>query len=106
MTAARMPQAPPAVTVASEKLAEYAGRYQFAPGVVSEVKLDGDTLVERTTGQPGDKLIPVGPDVFYAPSDVEARVEFTRDAQGRVTAQVYRSGSQTMTAPKIQEVQP
>lgn len=100
MTAARIPPAPQALQVNAAVLAEYAGRYRFAPTIVSNVRVEGDRLLEQSTGNPEGELIPIGPDLFYAPPDLQARVSFERDATGRVTAQVYRSGDQVFRAPR------
>jgi hypothetical protein len=94
MTAVRPPEAPAVVAMSVSALAAYAGTYEFGPGIVSTVAREGDHLIEQTTGNPPGPLLPVGPDTFYAPSDLEGRVVFTRDANGRVNAQLYRSGSQ------------
>lgn len=100
MTAARVPQAPQAISVSPETLAQYVGVYRFAPNITSTVRIDGARLLEQTTGNPESELTPIGPDLFYAPPDVQARVSFERDASGRVTAQVYRSGDQIFRAPR------
>jgi hypothetical protein len=101
MSAVRMPEAPAVVAVDPAMLRDYAGEFEFAPGVVSVVGVEGDHLVEQSTGNPQVKLLPVGPDVFFDPDDVVARVEFARDAEGRVTEQVYRSGSQVLRAKRV-----
>lgn len=101
MTAVRVPEAPPTITMGAEQLGAYAGHYDFGPGLVSVVRIEGGRLMEQTTGQPASELLPVGADSFYAPPDVEARVEFERGPEGRVVAQVYRSGSQRIRAPRV-----
>jgi hypothetical protein len=101
MTAVRLPEAPVRIDVPAAKLAAYEGRYAFASDVVSVVRVEGARLLEQTTGNPESELVPIGPDLFYAPPDLEARVSFERDAAGRVVAQIYRSGSQVLRAPKV-----
>ncbi len=96
MTAVTIPQPPARVDMSAEALAQYAGVYRFAPEIVSTVRLDGVRLVERTTGNEEVELIPIGPDLFYSPPDLIARIEFERDAAGRVVMQVYRSGDQVL----------
>lgn len=100
MTAARIPQAPQTISVSPETLAQYAGVYRFASTITSTVRVDGARLLERTTGNAEGELLPIGIDLFYAPPDVQARVSFERDSNGRVTAQVYRSGDQIFRAPR------
>lgn len=98
MTAARIPQAPATMPIDPAKLADYEGAYVFGPGIISTVRRDGGRLLEQTSGQPEGELLPVAPDTFYAPPDVEARVVFERDGAGRVVAQVYQSSGQRLRA--------
>lgn len=100
MTAVRVPEAPPVIALPAEALAAYAGRYAFASNLISTIRVENGRLIEQTTGQQASELLPVGPDLFYAPPDLEARVMFERDSNGRVTAQIYRSGAQTLRAPR------
>jgi hypothetical protein len=95
MTAVRLPEAPNAITMSAQMLGSYAGDYAFAADLVSAVRLEGGRLTEQTSGQQKVELIPIGPDLFYAPPDLEARVSFERDGAGRIVAQVYKTGSQT-----------
>lgn len=103
MTAVRIPQAPATIQMSAEQLAHYVGSYVFAPNAVSVVTLVGGKLMEQTTGQDQTELLPVGPDVFYQPPNVEARVAFERDASGRVSAQIYRHGDQSLLAPRADD---
>jgi hypothetical protein len=100
MTAARIPQAPQPIEVSAATLADYAGVYRFAPEILSTVRADNGRLFEQTTGNPEGELIAIGADLFYAPPDLQARVSFERDAQGRVLAQIYRAGDQVFRAPR------
>ena len=101
MTAVRVPEAPRAIAMPVGALAAYAGRYGFGPNLVSTVRVENGRLIEQTSGQQAGELLPVGPDLFYAPPDMEARVMFERDASGRVVAQIYRSGTQSLRAPRL-----
>jgi hypothetical protein len=100
MTAVRVPEAPPVIAMPVEQLQAYAGTYRFGPNLLSTVRVEDGRLVEQTTAQQPTSLLPVGPDLFYAPPDVEARIAFERDATGRVVAQVYRAGAQVVRAPR------
>ncbi|MDQ0464207.1 hypothetical protein QO010_001988 [Caulobacter ginsengisoli] len=100
MSGVRIPEAPAAMALRPEQLADYVGEYAFGPGLVSTVRLQDGRLVEQTTGQAAAPLVPVGPDLFYSPGDLEARVQFERDPAGRVVAQIYRSGSQVLRGPR------
>jgi hypothetical protein len=100
MTAIPIPEAPATITLAPEALAEFAGAYTFGPDLISTVRIENGRMIEQTTGQQAGELLPIGRDLFYAPPDIVARVEFERDAAGRVIAQIYRSGSQVLRAPR------
>lgn len=102
MTAVRIPEAPVRIEVSVAKLREYEGRYAFASDAISVVRVDGTRLLEQSTGNPEGELVPIGPDLFFQPPDLEPRVSFERDASGHVIAQVYRSGSQALRAPKVE----
>lgn len=102
MTAVVAPPAPEVIEISGARRAEYVGVYEFAPGLRSTVRVEGGRLLEQTTGQEGTELLPVGPDVFYAPPDADARVEFERDASGRVVTQIYRSGAQIFRAARVE----
>lgn len=102
MSAVRLPEAPRTIEVSAARLADYVGVYQYGPGVTSTVRLADGRLMEQSTGNPEVEMLPVGADEFYSPPDLEARAHFERDASGRVTAQVYRSGAQTLRAPRVQ----
>lgn len=102
MTAVRIPEAPTAITLREEQLREYLGVYEFGPGVRSTLGLKDGRLIEQTTGQPPSELVPIGPDLFYQPPELEARVEFERDGAGKVVAQVYRSGGQRLIAKRVE----
>lgn len=102
MTAARIPQPAPTIEMSAERLADYVGVYEFAPDARSSVTLEDGKLYEQTTGQERLEMLPVEADIFYQPPDLEARVVFERDASGRVIAQIYRSGAQSLRAPRAE----
>jgi hypothetical protein len=102
MTAVRLPQAPRAIEVSAERLADYVGTYEYGPGVQSVIRLSNGHLLEQSTGSPEVEMIPISPDEFYSPPDLESRVIFERDATGRVVTQVYRSGAQVLRARRVE----
>lgn len=103
MTAVRIPDAPRSIAIEPRKLAEFAGSYAFGPRLTSVVRIEGNKLLEQTSGQAEVELIPIGADTFYAPPDLEARVIFERDPTGKVEAQIYRSGNQTVRGTIIRD---
>ncbi|MFT3723711.1 MAG: nuclear transport factor 2 family protein [Hyphomonadaceae bacterium] len=101
MTGARLPEAPTVIAMAAEQLAAFAGEYEFAPGVVSRVWVDGNHLAEQSTGQPQTKMMPMGPDLFFDPGNLAARISFSRDAAGRVDVQIYQSDGQSLRGKRV-----
>lgn len=101
MTAVRLPQAPEAIELGATELIQYVGTYQYGPGVQSVIRFADGKLLEQSTGSPEVEMIPIGRDEFYSPPDLESRVTFERDARGRVITQIYRSGSQTLRAERV-----
>jgi hypothetical protein len=77
MVASRVLKAPDTTPLSAQALAEFAGRYSVSPGIESVITVDGDHLVDRTTGVPAAELWPVGPDRFFSPGDSPvARTDF------------------------------
>lgn len=101
MTGARLSEAPAVFAMTAEQLAAFEGQYEFAPSVVSRVWVDGDHLVEQSTGQPQTKMMPMAPDLFFDPDNLSARISFTRDAAGKVDTQIYQSDGQSLQAKRI-----
>lgn len=102
MTAVLLPSAPQTIALSVEQLDQYVGVYEYGPGVTSTVRLIDGRLMEQSTGSPEVEMLPVGPDEFYSPPDLLSRAVFERDADGRIVAQIYRSGTQTLRARRVQ----
>lgn len=82
------------------KLPDYLGEYQLAPKAVLSVMQEGDHLVTQLTGQPKLPIFAESPDRFFL-KVVEAQLEFTRDASGKVTKVTLHQGGRDLPAPKI-----
>jgi D-alanyl-D-alanine-carboxypeptidase/D-alanyl-D-alanine-endopeptidase len=103
-----VPLAPPpptikqrtAITVAPAILAKYVGEYQLAPQAIFEIKLSGDTLSAKLTGQGWLRIWPeTETDFFY--KEVDAQLKFVFDARGNVTALTLFQNGQQANAPKV-----
>jgi hypothetical protein len=68
-------------------LAEYEGSYQLAPSFSIRFTARGGHLYTQATGQPEFEVFASKKDEFFL-KVVEARVTFTRDAEGKVTGMV------------------
>jgi hypothetical protein len=102
MVAARVLKPPAPVALSAGELASFAGRYSISPGIESVITVDGDHLVDKTTGQPAAELWSVGPDKFFLPGDSPgARTTFGRNQDGKVVSWSYVNGDQEIVARKI-----
>ncbi len=101
--ATREPGAPPHVEFpAAAKLADYAGEYDFGlfmPGGAFTVRVAGEQLLVRLTGQPELPVYCAGGDRF-AYDVVEATIDFERDDAGKVVSLVLHQNGRDMRAPK------
>jgi CubicO group peptidase (beta-lactamase class C family) len=88
------------IDVRPEILARYVGRYQLAPGFILEVTFKDNALYAQATGQPMVRLWPESESSFFF-KEVDAQVDFTRDAQGNATALVLHQNGQTIPAQKL-----
>ena len=106
-------QRPSTVTLDEAKLAEYAGAYQWAPNAFVYLQkwaeLSGkNQLVAFDESGEVRTLYPTATDQFFAgpgaaiPEAIESRIEFQRDAGGRITALTWsREGAQVRTARRV-----
>ncbi len=88
------------------QLDDYVGTYK-GEGVVYTVKRDGERLMAQISGQPFARIYPSSKDRFFY-KVVDAQIDFTRDASGKVNAIVLQQNGQRgvfvrpgMTAPTL-----
>jgi CubicO group peptidase (beta-lactamase class C family) len=89
-----------AIEVRSDILARYVGRYQLAPNFILEVTLKGNELYAQATAQPMVRLWPESETSFFL-KEVDAQIDFARDAQGNATGLVLHQNGQNVTAPRM-----
>ena len=89
-----------AIDVRAEILARYTGRYQLAPAFILEVTFKDNALYAQATGQPMVRLWPESETSFFL-KEVDAQVDFVRDAQGNTTGLVLHQNGQNITAPRM-----
>ena len=89
-----------AIDVRAEILARYAGRYQLAPAFILEVTFKDNALYAQATGQPMVRLWPESETSFFL-KEVDAQIDFVRDAQGNTTGLVLHQNGQNITAPRM-----
>jgi CubicO group peptidase (beta-lactamase class C family) len=85
------------VTLAAEVLAAYTGTYPVAPTFVLTVSVENGGLVARAAGQPPVPLHAEAKDRFFT-KIIDAQVEFTRGADGRVDGLILRQNGNEMRA--------
>ena len=88
------------IDVRPEILQRYVGRYQLAPNFILEVTFKDNALYAQATNQPMVRLWPESETSFFL-KEVDAQVDFVRDAQGNATGLVLHQNGQNVTAPRI-----
>ena len=95
-----LPTAREVVQVDKQLLQMYQGKYQLQPDMVLIVTLDGDKLMAAPEGQPGAKLEPESSTAFFVP-DVDAKLTFITNEEGKVVAAVLKQGGQETRAARL-----
>jgi CubicO group peptidase (beta-lactamase class C family) len=75
----------------------YVGRYEIEPDRILVIVREGDHLMAQATGQEKLEIFPESDDTFFL-TEVDARITFVRDAEGKVTNLVLRQNGQETTA--------
>src|SRR5215510_250634 len=86
------------VKVPPEILAQYAGKFEFAPGRQVVVTVSGDQLIIDDSGHPADRLFVARSETVFLSSVSMASVEFVRSAQGAVSQLVRTEAGKKETA--------
>jgi CubicO group peptidase (beta-lactamase class C family) len=87
------------ITLAPDQLAQYEGVYELAPTFAITMRARDGKLMTQATGQDEFELFPEGKDRFFL-RVVDAQVEFTRDASGKVTGIILHQGGRSTPAPR------
>jgi len=88
------------VAVDSAVLAQYVGKYQLAPGIQFDVKVENGQLKARLTGQPFYPVFPESDTKFFY-KVVEAQLTFVKDTSGKVTSLILHQGGRDQTATRM-----
>jgi len=88
------------VSVPAAVMAVYAGDYELAPAFGLKVTLEDGKLWTQATGQPRIRLYAASDAVFFL-REVEAEVEFVKDASGKATALLLRQNGVERKAPRV-----
>ena len=87
------------IALPQEVLQRYAGSYAFRPGVEMVVTVEEGRLMTQLGPQQKVPVFAESATVFFA-KVVDAQIEFTTDATGRVTALILRQGPANIEAPR------
>jgi tetratricopeptide (TPR) repeat protein len=88
------------VAVDARTFDAYVGEYEVTPSFKVAVFKEGEKLMTQATNQPAFEIFPEGDNKFFLRA-VEAKVTFTRDAQGAVTGLVIHQGGRDIPGKKI-----
>ena len=99
-TSFKAPKLPPALELADAVLDAITGDYDYGRGAILTITRDGARLSAQLTGQPKFPIYPKSETEFIW-RVVPARVEFTKDADGKVTKATHHQGGRTFDAAKI-----
>ena len=94
-----LPTQPKEIAIAVEKLRDYPGDYQVAPQFALTITASEGKLTAQATGQGPTQLFPFEVDKFFL-KVVEAQVEFTRGADGKVDGLILHQNGRDMKAPR------
>lgn len=83
-------------------VAAYVGRYRLGPDSVVTVTASDGQVFAQVTGQPAFPLYASARDTFFL-RVVDAKVDFERDAQGKVDALVIHQNNADHRAPRVVE---
>jgi CubicO group peptidase (beta-lactamase class C family) len=80
-------------------LADYVGAYQLAPNFILTVMLEDGKLFGQATGQAKIEMQPLS-NVRFKAKDVDAEVEFKKDASGKTESLILYQGGRELPAKK------
>lgn len=90
------------ITVDTETLESYVGKYELAPGFIITVSREGNQMKAQATGQPEFPIFPKSTNVFYL-KVVEAQLTFNRNAEGMVESVTLHQGGRDIVGKKLKE---
>ena len=90
------------ISVTTDVLDRYVGRYKFEDGNYLKVVRDGDLLVVQLTGQGLLPVLATGPREFF-PEDIEAQFVFAESGGGPAPSLVLTQDGQSWKADRVAE---
>ncbi len=87
--------------VPSAVLHTYVGKYELNANLHLTISQEGERLFALPTGYPKEEIFPESENVFFS-KNVDARIEFVKEADGKVTKLILHEGGKDMEGKKIQ----
>ncbi|MGZ9046927.1 MAG: M56 family metallopeptidase [Telluria sp.] len=100
VSARAAPVARQQVDLPASRLVDYEGTYQLDEFVLMTITRDGRRLWSQVTGRPPVEQYAERQDAFFS-RDIDAQIEFRRDARGRVNGLVLHSLGAEFVAPRL-----
>lgn len=95
-----LPEKPGVVKTDATLLSAYVGEYELAPNFIMTVTLEGDKMMVQATGQSAIQVFAETATKFF-PKEIDAKIEFFKDAAGKVTHLVLYQGGRETKGNKI-----
>jgi serine-type D-Ala-D-Ala carboxypeptidase/endopeptidase len=100
LSTAELPPELREIALDAATLGDYVGKYRFDFGAMFDVALKGDHLEAQLAGQAAFPILASERDKFFY-QVVDARLDFERDAEGKVVAAVLHQNGRDMRAPRV-----
>ncbi len=98
-------KAPPAekksITVASDILQKYVGKYELQPNFIIDITVEGNSIYAMATGQPKFEIFAESETLFFL-KVVPAEISFNKNDQGKIDSLTLNQGGRQMPAKKIE----
>jgi len=89
------------IALSDTELDAFVGRYQYGPAIMTCTR-EGNQLFAQLNGQPKLPIFASGANTF-AWKAVQAKVEFIKDKDGKVTTARHTQNGQTFDAPRLKD---
>ena len=88
------------ITLTETELDAFTGTYELAPAFRIKVKREGAQLIAQATNQPAFPVTPYAANKFFI-KVVDAQLEFTRGAEGKVETLILHQGGRSMPGKRV-----
>ena len=88
------------IKLSAKTLAQYVGEYQLSPNFSLTIRLEGDQLISKASGQGDLNIYPETETMFFT-KDLDAELEFVKNEKGEVTHLIlHQNGHDTKGVKK------